>query len=372
MSTLLHIAIDVRDLKIAATGTKTYLVELINALKKKPDCKIILLNSAWPTYWGHSLIGKTYEHISFFIWKQITLPVKTWISGANVLICTDYYVPLIKLHAKHIVVFHDALFFDHPAYYNSAWLKLFKNIAVPAAKKADLIVCPSQYSKDRIIHYLDFKEEKIKVIYQGAKTLHEEFYSDKLKGVFEMIDNSQYILHVGVLEKRKNIPFLIKNAASFLKEKNYKLILVGKQNPKINNNDLPEIKKTIEDLQLGHHVLLTGYLEDKELPYLYKHALAYILPSSYEGFGIPILEAFAFKLPVLVSSSTSLPEIGGDAVLIFEQFNADDFTAKLNTIASDQSIRKELVAKGVKRLEQFNWNTFASTYIETIKQITAN
>jgi len=187
-----------------------------------------------------------------------------------------------------------------------------------------------------------------------------------------MIDNSQYILHVCVLEKRKNIPFLIKNAASFLKEKNYKLILVGKQNTKINNNDLPEIKKTIEDLQLGHHVLLTGYLDDKELPHLYKHALAYILPSSYEGFGIPILEAFAFKLPVLVSSSTSLPEIGGDAVLIFEQFNADDFTAKLNTIASDQSIRKELVAKGVKRLEQFNWNTFASTYIETIKQITAN
>ncbi len=371
MSTHLHIAIDVRDLKIAATGTKTYLDELINALKKKSDCKIILLNTAWPTYWGHSLIGKTYEHISFFIWKQITLPLKTWLSGANVLICTDYYVPFIKITAKHIVVFHDALFFDHPEYYNNIWLKLFKRIAIPAAKKADLIICPSRFSKDRIIHHLDFNEEKIKVIYQGAKTFNEEFYSDRLREFFKTIDNSQYLLHVGVLEKRKNIPFLIKYAASFLKENNYKLVLVGKQNPKINNNDLPEIVKTIEDLQLGNHVVLTGYIEDKELPYLYKHALAYVLPSSYEGFGIPILEAFAFKLPVLVSSSTSLPEIGGDAVLIFEQFNNADFSEKLNSIASDQSIRQELVTKGVKRLEQFNWDTFASSYIQTIKNITA-
>ena len=353
---------DVRDLRLASTGTKTYLDELLKVFRTLHGLEIDLLefNSSWKPYWGHSKWGKGWEHIQFFVWKQITLPLKTFFSGRDVLICTDYYVPLIKLKAKHLVVFHDALFFDHPEYYNPIWLKLFKGIALPAARKADAIIAPSYFSKERLLLHEKSFEGKIKVVYQGRKTIREDVgVTSSTQQAFDKLDGKPYILHVGVLEKRKNLAFLIRVVHEIRKTQDVKLLLVGRPNPKIFNNSEKEILDTIAELNMHEHVVFAGYVPDEDLRSLYRGALVYAFPSIYEGFGIPILEAFHFQVPVAVANNSCLQEIGGDAVLGFDPFDMEDAKKALLILINSSEVREKQIMLGNELSRSFSWDNSA-------------
>lgn len=365
------IGIDIRDLKLATTGTKTYLTELLNALKKGGDKKNIIIEfgSIWPPYWGHSLFGKIFEHISFFIWKQITLPIKSYFYKVDALICTDYYLPLVKLRAKHIVVFHDALFFDHPEYYNPIWLKWFKLIAIKAALKADAVIVPSEFSLTRLSEHLPTLKSKMQVVYQGPKSLNAtSTLSDLSKIALDKIGEVPYLLHVGGLEKRKNLPFLIKALKEIRKKVEVKLLLVGRPNPKIFNNSHDEIMKTIVDFGLNDHVIFTGYVPDEDLPMLYQKSILYVIPSTYEGFGIPILEAFQQMVAVAVANNSCLEEIGGDAVVSFSPFIEKELINTVIEIITKDTLRLELIQKGKERLGHFNWDASAEEFVKIIQQ----
>lgn len=359
------IGLDTRDLKLATTGTKTYLTELINELRKSSDnsFKLVTFDSVWPPYWGNNLLGKVFEHVSFFIWKQITLPSKSFFSNVDVLICTDYYLPLIKLKAKHIVVFHDALFFDHPEYYNPIWLKWFKLIAVNGALKADAVVVPSQFSFERLSMHLPTLKSKMQVVYQGPKSNEvKSALSNASKIALDKIGNVPYILHVGGLEKRKNLPFLIKALKEIRKKVDVKLLLVGRPNPKIFNNSHEEIMKTIDSCGLEHDIFFTGYVPDNDLPMLYKNSILYVIPSTYEGFGIPILEAFQQEVPVVVANNSCLQEIGRDAVAVFSPFVEEELVQIAVELITKESLRNELIQKGKQRLKHFSWEASANDF----------
>lgn len=353
---------DVRDLRLASTGTKTYLDELLKVFRKLNGKELELreFNSMWKPYWGHSKWGKALEHIQFFIWKQFTLPLKTLFTGCDVLICTDYYVPLIKLKAKHLVVFHDALFFDHPEYYNPVWLKLFKWVALPAARKADVIIAPSHFSKDRLLLHEKGFEGKIKVVFQGRKTIREDApVTDSTQKSIMQLSGKPYILHVGVLEKRKNLAFLIRVVYEIRKTYDVKLMLVGRPNPKIFNNSEKEILDTIAELNMQEHVVFAGYVPDEDLPSLYKEALVYAFPSIYEGFGIPILEAFHYQVPVAVANNSCLKEIGGQAVSSFDPFDVVDAKNALLSLIDSPSMREQQISLGNELSRSFSWDNSA-------------
>ena len=358
MTSKIRIAVDVRDLRLASTGTKTYLEELLKVFRQWDGdrLELIELNSFWKPYWGHSKWGKAYEHVQYFIWKQLTLPLKTIFSGADVLMCTDYYVPLIKFRAQHVVVFHDALFFDHPEYYNPIWLKLFKLIALPAARRAAVIIAPSEFSKSRLLLHEKGFEGKIKVVYQGPKSIPEnEPLSEKTSAALKRLNGSPYILHVGVLEKRKNLANLIRALYEVRKTQDIKLVLVGRPNPKIFNNSEAEILSTIKELQLEHHVIFTGYVPDTDLPYIYKNAKAYVFPSVYEGFGIPILEAFRYGIPVAVANNSSLPEIGQSAVVTFDPHDVSAIATAIQHTTNNPQLATELVAASKPIENLYTW-----------------
>ena len=359
---MIRIGVDVRDLRLASTGTKTYLDELLKVFRKLDGVELELkeFNSIWKPYWGHSKWGKAWEHVQFFIWKQFTLPLKTFFSQRDVLICTDYYVPLVKLKAKHLVVFHDALFFDHPEYYNPIWLKLFKAIALPAARKADVIIAPSHFSKDRLLLHEKGFEGKIKVVYQGRKTIQEDAeLTINTKKILQELNGQSYLLHVGVLEKRKNLAFLIRVVHEIRKTHALKLLLVGRPNPKIFNNSEKEILSTITELNMQEHVVFAGYVPDEDLPTLYKQAQLYVFPSIYEGFGIPILEALHYQLPVAVANNTCLPEIGGDAVSCFDPFDLEDAKNCVTKLLEEGSVREKQIHAGNQLSTSFSWDKSA-------------
>ena len=185
-----------------------------------------------------------------------------------------------------------------------------------------------------------------------------------------MIEGQKYILHVGVMEKRKNLPALI-NAFKQLRESGHtelKLVLVGKGNGKTFSDDTEQIKEAIQKNNLENHVILTGYLPDEEVGIIYRHAFMYVFPSINEGFGIPIMEAFTFNLPVLVADNTCLPEVGGDAVITFDPFNEQDICTKMKQVLDDEQLRIKLIEKGQQRLQQFTWEKAAEKLMVVFKQ----
>ncbi|HEY0175248.1 MAG TPA: glycosyltransferase family 1 protein, partial [Pedobacter sp.] len=320
-------------------------------------------------YTGGSRIGKYTEHFCYQFWKQVVLPLKAWFNQCDILFCTDNFVPLIRLGYQTVPVFHDAFFFENPEHYGKLWLKLYHLTAIPAARRAAFIVTPTLYAQQQIHRFAGIPLEKLKVIYEGPKTMEPLAQGDILSRF--NLQPSNYILHVGSMFKRKNIPALIQ-AFKLLKETTsipLKLVLAGSFSTNKVDNDYHLILETIETSGLLQEVILTGYLTDAELASIYAGALMYVFPSLNEGFGIPVLEAFSHNLPVLVANNTCLPEIGGNAVLSFDPFDIYDICAKMKIVSEDQLLRDELILKGRIRLKNFSWMKTAQQLVSLFETI---
>ncbi len=357
---MIKIGIDITDLKYAQTGQKTYLESIINTIIKKNsnEFQFIYLSSPFPNLRNKNIFYSILNHLLLQIWKQILLPIKLILNKCQILFTTDYYVPLFHLKFKSIQVVHDAFFAEYPNHYNRYWLIIYKFFSLPGLYKSSFLITPTEYSKKQIIKYYSIPQEKIIVISEGPKLFNtdtqEDIFNKELKS---FISSHKYFLHVGVFEKRKNLLFLIKAFNKFLKNGNesYKLVIVGKGTNRVESDDSDNISKLISDLQLKDHVNLTGYLTDYELKCVYKNAFAYIFPSYNEGFGIPILEAFYFDIPVIASDNSCLPEVGGNAVLYFNPHDQIDLFNKLEIITKDDALRNDLIEKGRERLKLFSW-----------------
>ncbi|MDB5002325.1 MAG: hypothetical protein JWQ34_550 [Mucilaginibacter sp.] len=370
----LTIAVDVRDLRVAKTGTRTYLQEVCNELKKMEshDLRFHFIDTSIPVYSGNNKYLKLIEHVRYQLWKQLILPIKAFFKGCDIVFCTDNFVPLIHLGYKTIPVFHDAFFFETPEYYGKLWLWLYKKTAIPAARRSPFVITPSAWAKKQINHYTHIVNDKLIVVHEGPKTLNNNLDTTSTKQLLQSLSlkPQSYILHVGSMFKRKNIPALI-YAFNEVKKSGYpelKLVLAGPTPSTQIDNDYKLIVNAIDETKLQSEVVLTGYLPDAALAELYKNALMYVFPSINEGFGIPVLEAFSYNLPVLVANNTCLPEIGGDAVLPFDPFDTTDISAKIKQVLEGDDLRKDLIDKGVKRLSLFSWHNTALQLVEVFKK----
>lgn len=306
----MKIGIDIRDLKTATTGQRTYLEEICKVFEQYQgnDYTFYFLDTAIPTFKGKNKITKILEQGNLHLWKQIVLPVKAALKGCDILLSTDYFVPYIHLGFKTITVFHDAFFFENKNHYHPLFIWLFKHIALPSAKRCAYIITPSEYAKQQIqLYYPSLPTNKILTIYEGPKTFSKfSDLSSKHSLLQELgIKPKEYILHVGIMNKRKNIPFLI-NTFKRLKEKghHYKLILAGSLYTSRYIDDSKNILAAIKENQLESQVILTGYLPNDQLATLYQNAFMYVFPSLNEGFGLPVVEAFAYNIPVFLMSLT--------------------------------------------------------------------
>ena len=274
----------------------------------------------------------------------------TW--GAQIL--TFFLNPKVK----KILTVHDLtpLLYSHThmkhnvIIWNST-LRLIKN-------KIDIIIADSQNTKNDCIKYLNIPEKKIKVIYLAPDEIYQPINNkQEIKEEIYKKYNVEipFILYVGTLERRKNIPTLIK-AFYKLKKINipHKLVIVGKKGWLYN-----DIFKTVEAFKLQEDIIFTGYVPKEDLVKFYNLADLFVYPSLYEGFGLPPLEAMACGCPVIISNTSSLPEVVGDAGILVDPYDVEELAKAMYEVLKDESFRIELAKKGLERAKLFSWRKTA-------------
>ena len=366
------VGIDLSDRKYAATGQRTYLEALIVQLNTLNDPRFSFVYFTTPFYnlKGRNRLIVFVNHIQFQIWKQVLLPLKAYFSKCDLLFCTDYFVPFFHLGFKSVQVFHDAFFFENPEHYNRYWHYLHKYLAMPAARKSSFIVTPTKYASQTVHQYTGIPLDKLVPIYEAPKSWDHAISKTAVSPMINDFLHSRYIFNVGVMEKRKNLSTLIKAFKILIDQglTETKLVLAGKGTNRKESDDTANIVALIKELELENSVILTGYLSDADLELVYQHAALYVFPSLNEGFGIPVLEAFQAKIPLLVANNTCLLEVGADGVIGFDPYDENALAILMQEVLDDASVREALIQKGQERLKHFSWKKTANELLAVFEK----
>lgn len=275
-----------------------------------------------------------------------------------------------------VCTIHDITFkryFDSPKFtFNLAQFYMDRVIR-NALKNAKAIITVSKSTKNDLVNTYGLNEavcNKINVIHQGWEHLINEIDADDKGCAQELPVNSDYLLYVGTFRIHKNISRLFQGFQKAMKDlpAHKKLVVIG-SDKHLKPADIEVINEINRN---GKHVYFTGYLSQACVEKYFKQADAYIFPSFSEGFGLGVLEAYYYDLPLLCSNLTSLPEIAGDAALYFDPYNTDDIAAAILKFYADPGLRVELIAKGKERLKVFSWKKNAAAAVELYERTLAS
>jgi len=239
-----------------------------------------------------------------------------------------------------------------------------------ALKGAKKIITVSNFSKQEMIDIYGAKEDKIKVIYNGYnKFLYQKIEDkEKIKRVLDKYNiASPFIFYVGRLEKKKNTPALIE-AYAIMREDHpeikEKLILVGDA-----SHGYDEVEYQIREYNLLDEVMTTGWIPEVDMPYIYCGATAFVFPSRYEGFGIPIIQAMACGTPTAASCCAAISEVAQDAAILFNPTDVRSMTQAMARVILDSQLREELIKKGYARVSDFSWEKCAKETLVVLNNL---
>mgnify|MGYP001370450865 CR=1 FL=1 len=289
-----------------------------------------------------------------FLWSQIFLPLFLYQrKNIDVYFSPAHYLPRF-CPVPQVVTVHDVAYLYYPEDFTKKDLWQLKNWTAFSIKKAKQIIAVSKTTKKDIVKNYNIDETRVSVVYNGfEKTARGKTAEVKLKN---------FILFVGTIQPRKNLEVLVDAFNKFIQiNKDFKLVIVGKKGWLYKN-----IFEKVKTMSLEDKIIFTGHVTDEELIWYYKNAFCLVLPSIYEGFGIPVLEAMSYDCPVISSFSSSLPEIGGEASLYFDPKNSDDLLKKLKMLQDNNKLRKELILKGQQRIKDFSWEKCGKETLDII------
>ncbi len=318
------------------------------------------------TYKGpQSKIQKLNFHLDYFRWKEFQLPDLVKKHQPDVLICPDFVSPVASLPCRRLTVIHDAFFWQMPNNYPKWWRTYFLSLIKKGLKERTEIITTTEYAKASLLDHLG-STWPISVIYQAPKSLVTE--TDPQFLAENNLEKGNYFLHIGTFEMRKNLPSLVRAFADFLArtQSEKKLVLAGGPGQSKVMNDFPTVRDLVAELELEEKVLLPGYLTDGQVKALYAGAFAYVFPSQNEGFGIPILEAMGFGVPVIHSDQPALLEVAGGAGLAFTTGLQSDLTEKMILLDRESELRSRLIRSGANRSKDFSAEKFITAFQEII------
>ncbi len=279
----------------------------------------------------------------------------------DVLFVPSHVFPL-SLAKKNYITIHDVAFRYLRSSYSFFQYHYLNWSTKVAVKKATKIIVPSKATAKDLVRFYKCPKKKIVVIPHGfAKPRLDKAHLDNLFEFSEIFkyfginEKLKYVFFVGRLESKKNLVRLVEAFAEFAEDhEDFKLVMAGK--PGVG---FDKILKKIQELKVADKVVLPGYVTEGEKAALMKNCQIFAFPSLYEGFGLPLLEAFYYEKPVLCSNSSSLPEVGGKAVHYVDPLKVRDMAEGFKKLSDDRKYAGRLVAKGRERLHHFTWEKAA-------------
>lgn len=365
-----RICLDIQPLLKVKTGIGNYTENLLKGLVNNEQNDYVgiiytLLESKKEDIEKISLKNLNYKNCKFlpyfyrklnFLWKCVPFSIN-FLTKLNFDIYHSFDIRIpYKIKGKLIITIHDLIPFLFPEYMNNINKDKFLEYINNNAKRADLIITVSEYSKKEILKYLDVSEDKIRIVSPGidlnkySKSYFEEKNSVKIK--YKLPEN--FILFLGALEPKKNIVNIIKGFEKYkkdFKDKETKLIIAGGKGWKYE-----EIFETYENSKIKEDIIFIGYIDEEDKIPLYKLSRLFVFPSLYEGFGMPVLEAMAAGTPVITSNISSLPEVVGDGAILINPYSIEEISNAINKILNDnEEVVKQMIIKGKEQSKKFIW-----------------
>jgi glycosyltransferase involved in cell wall biosynthesis len=289
-------------------------------------------------------------------WWLVGLPAMLRLSPFDVFHGTNYCIPVIA-PCPTVVTIHDLSLYTQAHTHEDANVKRGKRRMPLMARRATLIIAPSEWTRREIREHLGVKDHKIRVIAEAARPNMRPLREDEIQPVLERhAIRGPFLLYVGTIEPRKNLLTLLRAYDELLctTAQQPQLVLAGGRGWLFD-----EVFKLVEELKLQDQVKFTGYVDDADLPALYSAAQAFVYPSLYEGFGLPPLEAMACGTPVITSNVSSLPEVVGDAGLTHAPEDVGALTQAMAKLLADHNTHTYFKRAGLARAQQFSWERAA-------------
>ncbi|WP_421077859.1 glycosyltransferase family 1 protein [Methanothermococcus sp. Ax23] len=348
------------------TGVGNYLYNTLKATAKLQNKNYCLIN-----YQHNNLIPSANLIVvkkpfnNRYLWYQI-LPINNSLENLDI-IHNPFQIPtILNFKQKYIMSVLDLIQILFPKEIEKSVYLFQKIILSKSIKSADKIISISHHTKQDIIKYFKIPEDKIKVIHLAANENYKPLRENEINDIKQKYNlNYPFILYVGTLEPRKNIPTLLKALYKLKKMgTKHKLVITGKKGWKYKS-----IFETIEKLNLQKDVIFTGYVPDEDLPALYNAADLFVYPSIYEGFGLPPLEAMACGTPVVTSNTSSLPEVVGDAGIMVNPYDVNELAKAMYEVLTNDGLREELSKKGLERAKLFSWKKCAEEHLKVYEEV---
>ncbi|MGZ3609527.1 MAG: glycosyltransferase family 4 protein [Ktedonobacteraceae bacterium] len=374
----MKIGINTYFFKFPASGSGQYLFHLLQALAEMDQKNSYVLLDKEPF---HEIVGTfpKFKHlitpvprlarrnasIENLMWEQFTSPSAARKSGVD-LLHVPYFAPPFFPRTPSVITIHDIIPLRMPQYRTDPKMKAYLQLITRAARKATMIITVSQHAKQDMLDALKLPAERIRVIYEAAGSEYHPITDSKvLSKVHARYGlHGRYILYLGGLDQRKNVPQLVRAFAQVYNqwgEPNLQLLIAG--NPdKLKGSLFPDPRPVAADLRITDQIIYR-FIEEEDKPAIYSGASVFVFPSLYEGFGLTPLEAMSCGTPVICSNRTSLPEVVGDAAINFDPDNVREMVQAMHSVLTNDELQADLRARSLRRASQFNWQ---KTAIETI------
>jgi glycosyltransferase involved in cell wall biosynthesis len=360
----MRIGIDISPLRRPRTGVGNYCYYLIkHLLLQHPELDLRGFASGSAPLDLDDLASLPYRYIkiptrALYAFSRVTgLPhVDSLLGGLDVYHATNYYL-LNTRSARSAVTIHDLSFLSMPETSSPKIRKLFSASVPRFARSADAVIACSRSTANDITRFTGIDPAKVTVVYEAADECLVPWERGKAARHIAAKYNVEtpFLLFVGTLEPRKNLPRLIQAFSRVRKCIPQKLVLAGPDGWMIE-----EVNAAISASGIGDRIARVGYVASvNDIAAFYSAADAFLFPSLYEGFGLPLLEAMKCGCPVVCANNSSLPEVAGEAALYVDAEDVDALAAAIEKAAADDAVRQDLAAKGRIQVTKFSWASCA-------------
>jgi glycosyltransferase involved in cell wall biosynthesis len=299
----------------------------------------------------------------YITWTEVSIPRMLRKYKADV-----YFSPeglgSLRTKVPTCITIHDLAFLHYPAFIDKLHRWHYHRYQPKFAHKAKQIIAVSEFTKKDIVDKYQINPDKISVVYNGAQSAYKPLGYEEKKAIKEQYtDGKEYFIFTSAIHPRKNVVNLLKAFVQFKRRQKcgMKLMIVGRM-----AWDTDEIEKAKRLMPFKEDVIWTGYLDVKELAKVTAAAYAMVYPSLFEGFGIPIVEAMQCGVPVITSTTSSMPEVGGAAALLADPEKPEDIAEKMGMVYKDERLRAQLSVAAQAQAQQFSWDKSAEALWEVI------